>query len=79
MERPEGSRAVDLTQSRSASVFSGGVAGIPPQMGSDETLARPQGKAFPSPSTRLYLDGKRRLGHRLPRLRHLEGARWLRP
>jgi len=44
-------RAVDLTQSRSASVFSGGVAGSPPQKGSDETQGSAAGEGFPLKST----------------------------
>lgn len=36
-----------VTETWSALSLSGGVAGISPQKGSDETLARTQGKAFP--------------------------------
>lgn len=36
------------------SLSGGGVAGISPQKGSDETLARPQGKTFPS--RRVHVD-----------------------
>lgn len=37
-----------VTETLSALSLSGGVAGISPQKGSDETLARTQGKASPS-------------------------------